>query len=773
MASKAQFDLLVKLQDLASPGLKKISNSLSQTGKSGKRASRGIKEFNRTLFATTAFVNTFTNAFRGMFQQMDMGTQVDRLEGQFQGIFGKNASIVKSIRQFSDVSVDSMEALRAGIKLARLGFAKDLPDLGLQLAKAGVAARIAGMDSAEGMKHYSKFMEDGAISHLNFLNAIAKTNPKLQTQLTLLKANGGQIGGVLSTQHKLNIATKLFNTITKGNLKGLRDLRDTFKDFGDRTKMLFASISGFLGKAFQPLMENSISFFEQLKTDIDSLRKTDSAFFKMARTALIAGTAIAGLTASLVSLKLVIGLLGSFATGMPGILITVGLLSAGFLAVTHKTKGFTEKLKVLGDIARGTFQLVTSFFDPKNYAKGVGMMDSKLKEVLGEGLLPFTKSLAKGIILAIKFGQGLVAGIIGPLKIVASILKSVSSFLNIGDMFSPEGIKTLGKWVVWLTGTFLGLKLAMGGLRRLGIGGGAVGNLAGSSSSSFGGATPVYVVNMSAGGFGGRGSGGTATTILGGGNGYVPRGRRTPTQTLGRVFKRQVSRGFKSGGILGAIGSGIGSASSGIKLGAAKMSVGMQGLGGLLTLLALVPTVNEIFKTTANKNLSSKEKGSRVGRLSGGFAGGLAGASYGASIGSLAGPMGTLVGGLLGGIAGSVLGTELGDVLGSAIGGLFGTTKTAETTKTESIIPGQMDRVDALFSKMREIDDAEERKKMGRILEYQLSEGSAGGKKVTDDEFLGLLKYMADSMKKVADNTESRPSVGTRSASSMSSEIGR
>ncbi|AWL12800.1 putative tape measure protein [Saliniradius amylolyticus] len=207
-------------------------------------------------------------------------------------------------------------------------------------------------------------------------------------------------------------------------------------------------------------------------------------------------------------------------------------------------------------------------------------------------------------------------------------LQSLADTLNGMD---PEALKTLMQ-----TGAGAGLFLGGAALTKKAwdIGSGVMGffgrgkkrkrgknDEATNPLDAAGGTTPVYVVNMPAGGMGG------------GGRGRRGRGRGANKRSVGRR-------------LLG---------------GAGKLA---RGVGQRIMPITAVLGAVDIGTTLMNDSLKENEKGKAVSRDVGGLGGALGGAAAGAAIGSVVPVVGTAIGGLIG----SIVGGWGGDALGGAIG---------------------------------------------------------------------------------------------------------
>ncbi len=284
--------------------------------------------------------------------------------------------------------------MRQGISLRSLGIVHSTEQVADIMAKSGVAAKMAGKDSGEGIQAYSEFLKDGSESHLEFLNLIAKTNPALQAQMAILHKAGGMMGGVISTQARLALGQSLLNAAVRGNLKGFRDLRDILLD----AKQNFALFRGELGRllltALGPLVDKFSQFILKLSLTIDNIRKNEKNLVFLTKAVLIGTGAILGLAGALGTLRLATIALTSLGLGLPRLLFLVVSLSSAFLGITHHADSFIDRLKVFAGFVKGVWQLVTSL-DRKT---GIAKIDEDLKQLLEKnGIFVFAQNVARAI----------------------------------------------------------------------------------------------------------------------------------------------------------------------------------------------------------------------------------------------------------------------------------------------------------------------------------------------------------------------------------------
>jgi len=437
-------------RDAATPKMRKVQKTIKQTGVAAKNASVDFTKFNRTMFATTAFIGLFTISARRLAGAMMTAASMDRVVIQFKRLAGKEGigALFQALSQYS-VGIDRMEALRTGIALSSLGIMKDTSRIAEFVARAGTAAKMAGLDAAEGIRRFTKFMKDGSVAHLEFLNLIRSTNPELLIQLAALRKYGDIAGAALSGTQRLMIGQKLLIAATKGQLKGNRDLLDTLVNLGQAFKWFGKDITMFLGEALSPLLEGIHKIIFSWSGFLDKTRESHKEILFLIKSFTIATTAAAGFVAVSGLLRLSALALGSLGIGIPVLTGTVGALGLAFLGTTHNVSGFMKKLQVFGGIFKGAWELASSFLTvPELYTEGMGEMSKSTHKLLTDyGLLDLTKNLARVLIVIRSFGRGLYQGFISTLKIVKDMVSWTAS------LFSSLFGFNVGKWSRnWITG---------------------------------------------------------------------------------------------------------------------------------------------------------------------------------------------------------------------------------------------------------------------------------------------------------------------------------
>jgi hypothetical protein len=385
-------DIVVKVRDAASSTLSKINKQLTNTGKSAKDASLDFTRFNRVLFSATAFLNTFTKAFSSVGSAMEKGAELERVTEQFERVLGPKGLFFDTIRGFTDNTIDRFEAMREGIALKSLGIVQNGNKIAELLAKAGTAGKMAGVSSAEGIKHFSKFLKDGAISHLEFLNIAHTTNKTLQSQLSVLKASGGILGNVIATQHKLAFAQQLLDKVTRNQLKGHRDLLDILQELRQSFMFLKSSVGTFLGTAIAGLLDKISETSNKFTNYLDKVRKTDKSMLELIKRIVVVTGSLASLIGTLGTLRLAVMTLNTLGIGIPQLVIATLALGVAFKNTDEVLKKLSEKLKMFFEFVRGVTQLVSNLDTETGFSK----IDKSIHDLLKKGgLLEIAKGLAK------------------------------------------------------------------------------------------------------------------------------------------------------------------------------------------------------------------------------------------------------------------------------------------------------------------------------------------------------------------------------------------
>ena len=392
--------------------LKSTTTNMKKLSKATEQGKNKFLEFNRTIFTTTAFVGLFAVAFSKLKDSMFEAAKMDRVVTQFEKSVGPKGDLIRSISAMTDNSIDIMESMKTGIALRSLGIATSMGQVAEFVARAGTAGKLAGKDSAEGIKQFTAFMKDGSIAHLEFLNLISRNNAGLKITQTVLAKYGGIAGGALTAAQRLAIGQELLRKATDGALKGQRDYADVLHDVKQFSVLAAKEGVMILVAAFAPLLDKVKDVLIVFSDFAERIRKNDKEILFLVKSVGIATTAIAGLFLAMGTLNLAgialtaVGIsVGPLATILAGVAVT-------FLSVTSGADSLTSRLKVFGAVFKGTFQLVKSFIsDSDNFAKGIGKMDSSLANLLKKhGLFGFVTQLSRVISSTTMFLRGFATG---------------------------------------------------------------------------------------------------------------------------------------------------------------------------------------------------------------------------------------------------------------------------------------------------------------------------------------------------------------------------
>lgn len=396
------FEIIIKLTDNASKGLDDVEKKVKKTGKSANESNEAFKKFAKTLAVAGASVALFSKAISKIGSSIEEGADIERLTDQYERVLGPKSRLFQAIDNVTTTGIDRFEAMRQGISLANLGIIKSSDQLAMVMGEAGTAAKLAGKDSSEGLKSIGDFLKTGETSQLQFLNLIAKTNPALQAEMTVLNHAGGMMGHVISTQARLALGKNLLAAATRGHMHDERDLMDILKDQAWAFHNLRSEIGQLLGAALGPFIRTITGFVVQLGTTIEHLRKTDKTFVFMVKSILVTTAAVTGLVGVLLTLKAASAALTATGIGMPLLLGVLGGLGVLFFGLTSKAEKFTDRLKFIGAVIKGVYELVTSFDE----ATGTGKMSKSVKDVLDKaGLTNFVVTVSR-VFIATKKALG-------------------------------------------------------------------------------------------------------------------------------------------------------------------------------------------------------------------------------------------------------------------------------------------------------------------------------------------------------------------------------
>lgn len=501
--ARRNLEVVVTIRDAASQGLDKVKNKVKDTGKAANDASLDFQKFNKTLFTTTAFIATFVKGFTTLTNSLDQGAQLDRLSNQYERVLGPKGKMFEAIDSLTTTTIDKMTVLQEGIKLANLGIVRDSGQIAQIFARAGTAAKMAGIDSGEGVKRFTDFMASGSVNQLEFLGLISRTNPALQAQMAVLHKAGGIMGGVISTQARLALGTNLLNAATDGQLKAQKDLVDVMSLAKNNFAYLRGEAGRLLGKALTPLIEKFSEFMLNVATTIDYIRAHSKELVFLTKAAVATTGAVVGLTGALGSLRLMVKLLSFAGIGLPGLLTTITLLGAAFIGLTQPVDGIMKKFELFGGFVKGIWELITNL-DPET---GLSKMSKGTYNMLkNAGLLDFAMMIARVGSTTIRVAKDIYKVVVSSFDYIDNL---IGGFFN--NLFTYMGTFTKN-WTTWWTSD------AISGIEKFAraamvIVGGLVAFLAAKKIFSFGSGlfSKIPIISSLMGGGKGKGGGPSGT----------------------------------------------------------------------------------------------------------------------------------------------------------------------------------------------------------------------------------------------------------------------
>lgn len=473
--ARRNLEIIVTVRDAASQPLQKVEGQLKRTGTAANTASADFMKFNKTIFTTTAFVGTFIKAFSALSGALTQGADLERLQDQFERVLGPKGNMIAAVRSMTSTTVDEVTAMQEGIKLANLGLVQNSTQMASLFAKAATAAKLAGIDSAEGMKKYAAFMEDGSVSNLEFLGILNRTNPAFQLQQAVMAKFGGVAGGVIATQQRLALGQALLDARVRGHLQDQRDLLDVMKDYHQQLGLVRGEIGRFLGQALKPLIEKFTLFIYDLRETISYYRQHDKSLLFLTKATVLFTGALTGLIGTLGTLSLIVKLLGFAGIGLPGLALSIIGVTVAFTGLTSKADSLVGRLRIFGAFLQGIYQIISSF-DPKT---GFAEMDKSVHDMLQKaGLLNLVEDIGKvGSIIKVVVKDAITA--FGNLsqwldKTFGSISSKVIGLLDKfnkpwSDWWTRDSLSPLQKFVRSAAVILGGFFLAMAGKKAFGM----------------------------------------------------------------------------------------------------------------------------------------------------------------------------------------------------------------------------------------------------------------------------------------------------------------
>jgi len=525
--------------------LKETSKTLRRTGKAARTAGTDFKGLTKTLFTTTAFIGTFTRAFSKLFESINKGANLDRLQTQFERVLGPTGTFIDNLKNSTTTAVDQMAAMKSGIDLANSGIVNSSSQAANIISMAATAAKLAHVDISQGIKRVTQFFKGGEVAQLEFLNVLKRTNPELIAQLSVLKQAGGVMGDVISTQRKLTLGTKALKAATRGQMFAIRDLSDMMTALKSTVEIFRGRIGRFLGKALKPLIVGMTKLLDTVGRTVENLEKNEKHIVFLTKSIVVATGAVTGLVGALGALKLASMVLGSVGFGLPKLIALGSTIAITFLSITQNAESLTDKLKVFGGFIKGVYQMVTTLDEETGIAK----IDRDVKKLLqNKGIFQFARNVARSINVVGAFARDVGKTLIGWGKSALDIIQSISgAFRDLLGMDTGEWSTSLLNDMEGIRGTlvkltagfaaFLGIKKLFGGvlskipgIGRLFGGRGGMGGRGPSGTAT----DPIYTV----------GTAGVAGGLLGGKKG------RGIFSTFGRFFRMKFGGIFRKTGTL-------------------------------------------------------------------------------------------------------------------------------------------------------------------------------------------------------------------------------
>lgn len=309
MAQK-ELIIITRVIDQATGKLISQQKEVHKLGQAVESTSNKFTQFNRTMFATTAFIGMFQKAFSTLTDTLMKSAEIDRISGRFESLVGPKGTFFAAIRGFTSNSIDRIEAMRSAISLKTLGIAEDTGNIAELIARAGTAAKMAGFTSEEGIRRVTQSLKDGSLSSLEFLNQIKSNDPALKALFAILEHGTGVMGSAISAQMRYNLILGALRGVTKEALFDTRDLYDRLLDVGQVFNFLRTSIGTLLGQALAPIFEKIIVGTDKISGMIDRFKNLDSGLISVTKNIILLGGALVGTFAALGTFRLIMLTLG-------------------------------------------------------------------------------------------------------------------------------------------------------------------------------------------------------------------------------------------------------------------------------------------------------------------------------------------------------------------------------------------------------------------------------------------------------------------------------
>jgi hypothetical protein len=502
--ARTNIQIVVSVRDGATKPLEKVQKGINNTGKASKEASAKIWQFNKTLFSTFAFIGLFKRGFSALKESLTVGAELDRVSTQFERQVGPKSKFIQSLRASTNVVVDEMTAMNAGLKLSNLGITNGLENTAETIAKFAVAGRMAGKKAEDVIDGLTGAVTEGNVARLEELGIMKRSDPAFMALMAVINKAGGVMGGVIAKQQAMAIVMGAINKRVQGQMFAFMSLGEVIDYTGVAYGNLRKNIGILLGNAVRPLLEKLIPLLQNFNELVQNITKTDKHTIFLVKTILSLTAAAAGLFAALGSLTLLTKLLSFTPLGFGGMATAIIAVTAAFVGLTREAQGPLEKLKMFGALFKGIYELVTNF-DPET---GISKMSKATHELLSKGgILSFVEFIAAAVVT------------------IGTTIKDVVRFVTDGakkldEQFEKlfgkidDKLQTTSKWTTWWTTDTLSsfdkvkrAAMVLGGVFATLFVGKKLFGAAGSLLSKL----PVVGRLFGGGGMGGRGPKGTPT----------------------------------------------------------------------------------------------------------------------------------------------------------------------------------------------------------------------------------------------------------------------
>jgi hypothetical protein len=439
--ARTNIQVVITVKDGATKPLENVQKTIRGTGKAARDSTADIWQFNKTLFSTFAFVGLFTKGFSKLKESLMIGAELDKVSTQFERQVGPKSKFISALEGSTNVVIDEMTALDSGLKLSNLGITHGLENTAETIAKFAVAGRMAGKDATDVIEGLTGAVTEGNVARLEELGIMKRSDPAFMALQAITAKAGGTMGGVIAKQQAMAIVMGAINKRVQGQMFAFMSLGEVIDYTGKAYNNLRRNIGILLGNAVRPLLEKLLPLIQNFNKIVDSISRTDKETLFLVKTVLALTAALAGLFATLGSLKLIVKLLGFTPLGFSGMSMAILAVTAAFVGLTRAADGPLAKLKLFGAFFKGIYELVTNF-DPET---GMSKISAATEKLLADnGILGFVDFIAASIVT------------------VKTAIKDIVDFVNwgarkvdaiVGFIFGgiDDRLKKTQKWTTWWT----------------------------------------------------------------------------------------------------------------------------------------------------------------------------------------------------------------------------------------------------------------------------------------------------------------------------------